>query len=73
MYYSPAYDRDEPCYGCGSIKGECECTLEIEAYDALAAQGVTLTNGDYTTLSIEQRISQLRYWRSTSDYRGRMM
>lgn len=73
MYYSPAYDRDEPCTDCGSIKGECECTLEIEAQDALGAQGLRLTNGDYTDLSLRQRFDQLKYWRATDAHNERMV
>lgn len=69
MYYSPAYDRDEPCYACGSVIAECECTLEIEAHHIMA--GFELTNSDYTGLSIGQRVDQLKYWHATNAYNGR--
>lgn len=72
MYYSPAYDRDEPCYACGSVIAECECTLEIEeALSDYALSEYKLTQGDYTSLSLRQRVDQLRYWHAMSAYNGR--
>ena len=59
MYYSPAYDRDEPCYSCGSVQAECECTLEIEERESV--RGMTLqydsAMADYNIRQLQDRIA----------------